>query len=481
MALESLVYDFAIVTEAGERLCTITELEVALHGKTAKVIDARYELVLQPTDRRVKRVNAAQPHGRVSPVSDASSDSGYATTEGEKSAADLNVRIVEYVRGRELELQRFFAEVDPLAPLSLWFSATAGLDGDASLGFSRSIRREYRSWSVHDVIFDASWSQDERKAAIHQLAVDPNCEDELSMDVDGLVSAPRIVESAPPAKKTPFRADEPWVYENGGLKQVSAPHVPEDHVLVDVTGVAQKFGDAWSFVGRVEGKKTPVVGLTAGALSNSIVAHVGSIVDFAPLDGLVPHIFAYAVAGSALGPAALSNPTRLAKSKIVVTHADTALGSEIVSTYRRLGVQVLTLSEKAALSDVRAAVSQKPTYIVSGSVGSSDNAFLYDLLHSSDFKTFDWSDARDGLKTLLAEDPWSVGDVLRSALTKYPEYSEVVREPLELIDAPLPAEVPLAINLFNEKKSYLLIGGIGSLGLQIALWMYEVRSSRLLH
>ena len=31
-------------------------------------------------------------------------------------------------------------------------------------------------------------------------------------------------------------------------------------------------------------------------------------------------------------------------------------------------------------------------------------------------------------------------------------------------------------DLFNEKKSYLLIGGIGSLGLQIALWMYEVRS-----
>ncbi|KAI0731474.1 ketoacyl-synt-domain-containing protein [Fomitopsis betulina] len=468
---ESLVYDFAVVTETGERLCTITDLEVALHGKTTKVIDARYELVLQPTEHRVERVHAAQPHGRASPASEASSDSGYATTEAEKTAVD--VHIVEYVRGRELELQRFFAGVDPLAPLSLWFTATAGLDGDSSLGFSRSIRREYRSWNVHDVVFDASWSQEERKAAVHQLAVDPNSEDELSVDADGIVSAPRIVESAPPAEKTPFRADEPWVYESGNLKQISAPHVPEDHVLVNVTGVAQKFGDAWSFVGRVEGKKSPVVGLTVGELSNSIVVHVGSLVDFNPRDGLVPHIFAYAVAGSTLGPNALSNPTRLAKSKVVVTHADTALGSEIVSTYRRLGVQVLALSEKAALSDVRAAVSQKPTYVVSGSVGSNDNVFLNDLLHSSGLKTFDWSDARHGLKALLAQDPWSVGDVLRSVLAKYPEYSEVVREPLELIDAPLPEEVPIAINLFNEKKSYMLIGGIGSLGLQIALWMYE--------
>ena len=476
VSLESLVYNFAVVTEAGERLCTITDLEVALHGKTAKVIDTRYELVLQPTERRVKRVHAAQPHGRTSPISDASSDSGYATTEGEKSSTDLNARIVEYVRGRELELQRFFAKVDPLAPLSLWFTAAAGLDGDASLGFSRSIRREYRSWNVHDVVFDGSWSQEERNAAVHQLAVDPHCEDELSVDADGLVSAPRILQSVPPAEKAPFKANEPWVYADGSLKQVSAPHVAEDHVLVNVTGVAQKFGDAWSFVGRVEGKKSPVVGLVIGELSNVVVAHVGSLVDFAPRAGLVPHVFAYAVAGSTLGPAALSNPTRLAKSKVVVTHADTALGSEIVAAYRRFGVQVLTLSEKASLSEVRAAVSQKPTYVVSGAIGSSDNVFLNDLLHSRDFKTFDWLDAHRGLKALLAEDPWSVGDVLRLTLDKYTEYSEVVREPLELIDTPLPAEVPIATDLFNEKKSYLLIGGIGSLGLQIALWMYEVSS-----
>ena len=106
-----------------------------------------------------------------------------------------------------------------------------------------------------------------------------------------------------------------------------------------------------------------------------------------------------------------------------------------------------------------------------------DNIFLNDLLHSHDLKTFDWSDARHGLKALLAEDPWTVGDVLRLALSKFPEYSEVVHGPLELIDAPLPTEVPIATDLFNEKKSYLLIGGIGSLGLQIALWMYEVSST----
>ncbi|KZT66074.1 hypothetical protein DAEQUDRAFT_752280 [Daedalea quercina L-15889] len=470
---ESLVYNFAVVTEAGERLCTITDLEVALHGKTTKVIDARYELVLQPTDRQVKRVDTGPSRGRTSPISDASSDSGYATTEGEKGSPDLNVRIVDYVRGRELELQRFFAEVDPLAPLSLWFVATDGLDGDASLGFSRSIRREYRSWNVHDVVFDASWSSEERKAAIHQLAADRTCEDELSVDANGIVSAPRIVESAPPAEKIPFRADMPWVYEKGGLKQISPPHVAEDYVLVNVIGVAQKYGDAWTFVGNVEGKDSPVVGLTFGELSNVAVAHVGSLVDFTPLDGLVPEIFANAVAGSAIGSAAFAKPTRLERSKIAVTHADTALGSDIVAVYSRLGLHVLALPAKASLSDIRDVMGQKPRYIVSGSDGSYDNFLLDDLLHDPAFKTFDWNASRHGLKTVLADDPWSLGDILRSALGNEPDFSELVRQPLELVEAPLPEEVPIATDLFNEKKVYLLIGGIGSLGLQIALWMYE--------
>ncbi|TFY60143.1 hypothetical protein EVJ58_g5333 [Rhodofomes roseus] len=435
---ESLVYDFTVVTETGERLCTITDLEVALHGKTAKVIDARYELVLQPTDTRVQRVNVAgaHPRGRTSPDSDVSSDSGYATVDGEKVSTIPNVRIVEYVRGRELELQRFFAEVDPLSPLSLWFVATKGLDGDASLGFSRSIRREYRSWHVHDVVFDASWSPEERKTAIHQLAADPNCEDELDVDADGVVSAPRIVESAPPADKTTFRAEEPWAYASGDLKQISAPHVPEDHVLVNVTGVAQKYGDAWAFVGKVESKESPVVGLTFGELSNVVVAHVGSLVDFTPLDDMVPQLFANAVAGAAIGFAAFSEPSRLGKSKIVVTHA------------------------------------MNPKYVVSGSDGTHKNLLLDDLLRHPRLKAFAWDDSYHGLKTLLADDPWSVSDVLRSALDKQPDFSELVRPPLELVEA-LPEEVPIATDLFNDKKAYLLIGGIGSLGLQIALWMYE--------
>ncbi|KAH9840927.1 ketoacyl-synt-domain-containing protein [Rhodofomes roseus] len=475
---ESLIYDFEVVTEAGEQLCTITDLEVALHGKTAMDIDTRYELALAPTDLRVARLDgiASRRRESSSPISDASSDSGYATIETEKSTpADANTRVVEYARGREMELQRFFAEVDPLAPLSLWFIATEGLNGDASLGFTRSIRREYRSWKVRDVVFDSSWSSEERQAALRQLAADPNCEEELSIDADGHVFAPRIVGSAPPTDQAPFEAGQPWVYEKSRsiLKQISTPHVPEDHVLVNVTGIAQRYGDAWSFIGRAAGMKRPVAGITFGELSNVVVAHVGSLVEIVAQDDLAPHIFADVLAVLAVGPATFVQPSRLRNSTIVVTHADSSLGSEIAAIYGRLGLHVLKLTSTATLSDVRHVASQNPKVIVSGSDGSVENALLNELLHRSDYGAFVWDDSRHGLKRHLDNNPWSVGDALRCAMETQPGVSGPVHKPLELVGTRPTEEVPLATDLFDEKKTYLLIGGIGSLGLQIALWMYE--------
>ena len=41
----------------------------------------------------------------------------------------------------------------------------------------------------------------------------------------------------------------------------------------------------------------------------------------------------------------------------------------------------------------------------------------------------------------------------------------------------LPMNIHVQSKLFDDTKAYLLVGGIGSLGIHIALWMCQVRSS----
>ncbi|OBZ73412.1 putative polyketide synthase 22 [Grifola frondosa] len=467
----TLVYDFTILDEAGVPLCTVEDMEVELHGQSANRLDKRYEVVYHKTELSVAAELAtkgspaviAQESGRTSPSSagDDSVDSGYATVKG-ASDANPNVFLVEYVRGKEMEIQQLVTRLDSLAELSFWFTASEGLDGDAALGFTRSLRREFRSWNVHVAVFDAVWSAEQRERAVEELSAKQGVEDELVIDASGAVHVPRIVLASPPTTRSAFQPELPWKHERS-LKQISTPYVPEDHVLVHVAGAAKGPEQLWSFIGNVDGSSVLFAGITANPLSNVVVAHKGTA----------------SIAVLGIGASSFSHPERLRQKKILVTHSDTELGSQIICLYSKLGLDVLALPAQPSVADIKRIFSQAPQIIVSGSQDASEIQTFKDVV-TRQGKVFLWNHPEQGIANTLTTDPWLIGDALRCALKEDGGLKQTFRPPLDLLDSTVPVEVPLATAVFDPKKSYLLIGGIGSLGLQIAHWMYKKGARELI-
>ncbi|CCM05253.1 uncharacterized protein FIBRA_07463 [Fibroporia radiculosa] len=466
---ERLVYDFTVTDENGIRLCTIHELEIALHGHTLRTLKGRFELVHQQADFCV-----ARPEHTQLPTPNGSVGTHDKRLLPNVTRLDKSTFAIEYKRGFEIDLQKLITSLDSMTPVALWFISSEGLDGDASLGFTRSLRREYLSWLVRSVVFDNTWTGDERIQVIGTLMSEDRCEDEISVRSDGSIFVPRIVEAAAPPTSSVFNPDKPWKYEQSMLKQISLPDVPDDHVLVRVTGFISSAGRLWAFIGHVDGVSNLVAGITSGDLTTAVVAHIGSVVHLSSLDTkFVPDLLACVIAGLAVGPASFMQPHRLKKTQIIVTHSDMELGSRIVEIFQQLGLQVSALSSRALVPEVKHALSNDSSLVVVGSSASSETHIADTFLRSKSSRIFVWHDSTCGVERTLEDDPWAVGDVLRFALSKCLEPSVPVVPPLQLVDDPLSAEVPNASNLFDSAKSYLLIGGIGSLGLQIALWMYK--------
>ncbi|KAI0737725.1 KR domain-containing protein [Daedaleopsis nitida] len=83
-------------------------------------------------------------------------------------------------------------------------------------------------------------------------------------------------------------------------------------------------------------------------------------------------------------------------------------------------------------------------------------------------RTFLWNYS-DG----LASDPWALGDALQNAIHHVRSHSAISYTPLSDLLQGISSSAASSNNLFDASKSYLLIGGLGSLGLHVALWMYE--------
>ncbi|KAL6298078.1 polyketide synthase [Sparassis latifolia] len=410
-------------------------------------------------------------------VSDTASVSSSAGDEHASSASTLGGEsspvVIDFVRGKEIRIQKLVASLDPLAEHSLWFLATMGLDGDASLGFTRSLRKEYRVWIIRVVVFDSAWTDlIERRNVMHDLMDVPDCELELMVDAHGSVLVPRIAPTSPPPTVAVFRPHLPWMMQTSGLEQISLPPVPDEHVLVRIVSVVQGAGPLWSFVGQTDDRSSAVVGLAGGSPSNIIVAHRGSLVERAiPRGNLGPCVLASVIAVLALGISSFTHRERLQQSSILVTDADTTLGSQVAQIYTALRLHVSTLPAHC-IADMMQFSEHPPKIVVSGTEDVSEIRALQDLVGSHG-KLFLWNHRVEGIARILATDPWSIGDALRCAFKEGAKHREPFQRIADLAHPYASMQVPLVSSLFDHAKSYLLVGGVGSLGLRIALWMYQ--------
>lgn len=488
---ETLVYDLLITTEDGTPLYSVDELEISMHGQRVSGVESRYEVVYQKTGVTLQEepLDASTP--RSTPSLELS-DSGYGTQDSDSALetpvdrtaprlASATSRVVlQYRRGAEIELQDVVKGLDTLSSASVWLHASSGPDGDALTGFAGALRKEFPSWSIHAVIFDLSWSEEDVKMLLESLASRSDVEPEVLVDADGSISVPRIVKGDPSPSNAAFQPSLPWQQDNATLTQVSTPYVPPDHVLVHVTAAEMGSEQLWSYVGRTSDNSPLVAGVACGPLSNVVVAHkfaLHELPDGATSESL-PSALPAAIAALAVGVSAFSRPEYLRQRVILVTHSDTDLGAQVARLYAELGADVISIPASYTVSALKDAFARRPQLIVSGTKDASEAKTFRDMV-SRQGRVFLWNHPDSGIAHILETDPCSVGDALRVAL-RFQGASSTLRPPLDLVASAIPESVPLATALYSPTKSYLLLGGIGSLGLQLAHWMYTNGARELL-
>ncbi|KAI0364399.1 ketoacyl-synt-domain-containing protein [Pilatotrama ljubarskyi] len=503
---ETLLYDILVMGEDGTPLYSVEELVLSLHGNSVPPVKSRYELVYAKTEHFVVRPEdgGAVPHvtrktpspGMLWPVTD-SSDSGYASSPSEDASSTIlsplkrrgdstkTTHVLRYDHAAGTSIQGVVQDFGGLPDVSLWFYASAGADGDALVGFARTLRQEPHPWSVCGVVFDSTWSQEDALQITESLSQRFQLEEDVFIEADGSISVPRIVEAPAPPLHTTFQPSLPWKYDKASLTQISAPYAPQDHVVVHVTAAAMAPEQLWSFVGRTQpsDKSLLVAGIASGPLTNFAVAHKFALVELPDtldkdaISSLLPAV----IAALAVGVAAFSRPEYLRRQTIVITHSDTTLGTHVAKLYCMLGANVVSLPSCYTVSELKAALARRPHVIVSGSQDKSETKTFGEAVYPHG-RVFLWNDPENGVGHILRNDPCSVSAAARAVVPYLPTLSEpgLLRPPLELIAPVIPGPVSSMAEILDPTKSYLLFDGISSLGLRLAYWMYKKGARELL-
>ncbi|KAI0694299.1 ketoacyl-synt-domain-containing protein [Cerioporus squamosus] len=453
---DHMVYDFTITDPHGAPLLVIEELEVTLHGRTPEPVELnRYQLVYRPAGQSITQPEQASPTDQDDP----------------------SIRFIQYVRGQEMNIRDEIALHDPLQPLSLVFIAKDGMDGDSAIGFTRSLRREYTVWNIRVVVFASTWTDTQISAAAPNLTSMRSEELEMFVDAEGAVLVPRVEPAPPPPTSVPFDPTLPWKLEGEKRIQSSHPVATSDHVVVSITDIGFRHGAYWEYIGKVDGTSQTVAGITSGPLSSHLLVHEGGLqhLQSDATDGpstMLPPLIASAIVALSVGTPAFLSPTRLQGQLVLIVDGDMQLRSQLEDICARLGMDVLWCSSLGSLQ-LEVCYRKRPSFILSGTTSPEDVVTLRSILAPRG-RLMLWNDSNEGLSAILAHDPYAIGDTLRAAFESNIRVNSSTRfSALSESISGITETVSLSPYLFDATKSYMLIGGIGSLGLHIALWMYE--------
>jgi SAM-dependent methyltransferase len=399
--------------------------------------------------------------------------------------------IFHYRQGDEGQLRDKVSVIDTSNSLSLWLFTGLGFDGNAGMGFFRSLGREYPLWDIHFVSFDGPWSEREQSEFVHRLSCIPGLDPLLRVDEQGAISVPRVVPSAAPNRQYPFQPSLPWTLSESELTQTSLIPQNADLVTVKVIAMSRREANLRTFVGRVlstvRSTNLTANDLVLGLISSRPVSNIVTV-NHASL-ALLPEAaeeMATRIAGAALGIligclacglSSLRSSRRRQGGKVLLCH-----GSEIVAPclrwcLRLWGMEVVEAKSESLVELGELAASSK--LVLSGSDDQIENqAFSQAVARKC--RTYMWNCARGGVEATLNQDPLVVGEALDAAVElftgRWPHNDVGFR--LSDISIPGPGTiVASSTSLFDSNKAYILVGGLGGLGIRIAVWMYQVRAA----
>ncbi|KAJ8495115.1 hypothetical protein ONZ45_g12996 [Pleurotus djamor] len=171
---------------------------------------------------------------------------------------------------------------------------------------------------------------------------------------------------------------------------------------------------------------------------------------------------------SALAPSlsVYQDKERFKRMRVLLTHNQSDIGKVISRVYRHLGLHVDELGSRLSLLELYGLGPHSFDLIVSGD-DTGEVLKISDLLCTASGSVFLWNHGKTSIETIISRTPVLARDALRCALRdiggNYP-MNNTSGQILFQDDHK---------DIFSRDKSYLLIGGLGSLGVQLALWMYQ--------
>ena len=397
------------------------------------------------------------------------------------SSTDPSMPVITFELGQEMDIRDQILLREASA-VPIWIQAQDDIHGGAARGFCRSLSREL-STNVRLVVFQGEWSVARRLQFINALSSLPGLDDEVEVLVDpnGILHVPRLVPASPATPLDQGEAPEYWVKgSNGEIIEQSPPLLEsEDLVLLRISAISKhSAGGMTSVLGDVASvgasgltKGTPVVAICSSPTSNFAVIHEGQIFPkpWADADDTVNTLLPLLVAALGLGMRTFMNRNgREATARIsVIGSRNDPFTLPLVFLLQSHGYSVSLLSTQEILfEDLQFLESSR--YVFCESIPTVWARTLEGL--STCVSIYQWG---KDLNQSLMRDPWFVRDTLLQVLPLSTSYIPPLEPALRIQDVLATSRSTRKL-LFDPYKKYLLIGGIGSLGLHIALWMYEV-------
>ncbi|KAJ3554330.1 hypothetical protein NP233_g12444 [Leucocoprinus birnbaumii] len=363
------------------------------------------------------------------------------------------ITLIRFEAGKELELQKRLKTFNPISEGVLCVWTDSKYDGDTALGLVMTLVNEFPSWTIWLAMFSSCMDPTTVEGTVKQNHQHLSRERFVYFSCDGSPSFPRIVR-LPSLPVAP--ADSPSL--------VTSP----DHLLVRLVDRDTEGG----FIGEVlqsDDPSIPVHSCVAGLISsfatqNTVAIHSGSVIRIPQLDKRIPALLAavflhYHVVGASFSTYSAHHHPSL---RVLVSMRNKDLEKTLESLLKRAtGVSVL---EDAPDDFVDALVTDYYTLdanpVLEESVGTNGRVVI-------------WSPQL--LAETLSREPWVLRHVLETGLQNLdlkPTNGHL--HPSTLAGTSLAMQQKNAEEpLIDPGKAYVLIGGIGGIGLHLAVWLYK--------
>ncbi|KAJ7484906.1 hypothetical protein B0H11DRAFT_1163748 [Mycena galericulata] len=366
--------------------------------------------------------------------------------------------IYSYEFGKEIELQRQLGDLDTAASNTVYLSAMKGRDADVAIGLCAVLRHEIPLWDIRLAIFDSSVDLSNPPALlIRHMGAFNRGENVISFDKDGAAHVLRVVWSPPPFSTEPHDA----------IQSIEDPSYVNVRI-VHWAGMSHLFD---GFVGQVTRSHHPSVsvgdfvgGVTASSSAEFLRVHINYItlttqnppVDFA--GQLLGHLLSSLV----------TFPPSDSNIRVAVAIENKNLAHIVAKQASQIPRVQLVLADFKDRD-----ITERLHILVSDSTTYAEHRHLHRWIPRSG-KVLHWDEL---LKQAIRDDPSYIRHILENQGCSEIPRLQNQHIPNATPSAPLHSCVQpsrsRAAPPFRGDRAYVLLGGIGGLGIDLAVWMYQ--------